>query len=211
MQVYIVGDSISLQYGPYLQRYLHDSIGYARKQAAEAARLGMTEADANGGDSAAVLAFLEAKARADEIDADLLLVNCGLHDIRVDPTTGAHQVAIDAYRAKLRAIIALCERVRKPLVWIRTTPCDDAIHNQRQVDFQRFTADCQAYNQVADEVMAAAGVPSLDLYSFTHTLGPDLYADHVHFHPHIQEKQGAFIAGWLMAYAEMMGSPPPKS
>ena len=63
----------------------------------------------------------------------------------------------------------------------------------------RFSADCRAYNAIADSVMRSRGVPCIDLYGFTHTLGPDLYADHVHFHPHVQARQAAFIAGWLNA------------
>ena len=56
------------------------------------------------------------------------------------------------------------------------------------------------YNAAADGVMAAAGVPMIDLYTFTRNLGPDLYCDHVHFHEHVREKQGAFVAGWVMGY-----------
>ena len=40
----------------------------------------------------------------------------------------------------------------------------------------------------------------IDLYTFTRNLGPDLYCDHVHFHEHVREKQGAFVAGWVMGY-----------
>ena len=50
-------------------------------------------------------------------------------------------------------------------------------------------------------------VPAVDLYGFTRTLGPDLYADHVHFHAHIQERQAAFIAGWLCAATRSTSSP----
>jgi len=56
-----------------------------------------------------------------------------------------------------------------------------------------------AYNDVADRVMREAGVPVMDLYTFTCNLGTDLYCDHVHFHSHVREKQAAFIAGWLYA------------
>jgi hypothetical protein len=88
-----------------------------------------------------------------------------------------------------------------PLVWVRTTPCDEAVHNTRPgMTFHRFAADCAAYNAVADEVMAAAGVPTIDLHSFTASLGGEVYCDHVHFHEAVREKQGAYIAGWVDAY-----------
>ena len=86
------------------------------------------------------------------------------------------------------------------LVWIRTTPCDERVHNRPGMDFHRFAADCDAYNAAADAVMAAAGVPVIDLHTFTRNLGPDLYCDHVHFHEQVREKQAAFIAGWVLGY-----------
>lgn len=65
------------------------------------------------------------------------------------------------------------------------------------VDYAR-----QAYNAVADRVMAAARVPCIDLYGFTCLLGPDLYCDHVHFKEPIREKQAAFLAGWLARWSQ---------
>jgi len=35
------------------------------------------------------------------------------------------------------------------LVWIRTTPCDETVHNYAGMAFHRFAADCEAYNGVA--------------------------------------------------------------
>jgi hypothetical protein len=63
--------------------------------------------------------------------------------------------------------------------------------------FHRFAADCDAYNQVADEIMSAVGIPIIDLHTFTRNLGPDLYCDHVHFHESVRAQQAAFLAGWL--------------
>jgi lysophospholipase L1-like esterase len=201
MDIYVIGDSISIHYGPYLQRYLSGRAGYARKEGTEKALRDLDHPQgANGGDSAMVLAYLRAIAAAGGIDADLLLVNCGLHDLRTDPDTGARQVPVAQYTENLRAIVALAASLRPDLVWIRTTPCDERVHNREGMGFYRFAADCAAYNETADRVMREAGAPSIDLYTFTANLGPDLYCDHVHFHEHIRQKQAAFIAGWLDAY-----------
>ncbi len=205
MKIYVIGDSISIQYGPYLARFLKGIAEYARKEGEEEALLNLDKpVGANGGDSSMVRAFLEAKARAGGIDADLLLVNCGLHDIKTDPATGVRQVPLERYAENLRAIIrtvAAMGSAAKPglrLVWIRTTPCNEAVHNARPgIAFHRFAADCDAYNRAADEVMAASGVPVIDLHSFTLALGPELYCDHVHFVEPVREKQAAFIAGWV--------------
>ncbi|MCB0115927.1 MAG: SGNH/GDSL hydrolase family protein [Caldilineaceae bacterium] len=201
MQIYIVGDSISLQYGPYLAANLADVMGYARKEGEDEALLNLDiPMGANGGDSAMVLAFLAAKARAGGIDADLLLVNCGLHDIKTDPVSGRKQVTLDQYEANLRAILQVTAQMRPRLIWMRTTPCDDAVHNHAGMAFHRFAADNMRYNAAADAIMQAARVPVLDLYTFTRNLGVDLYCDHVHFHEDVRRQQAAFIAGWLMAF-----------
>ena len=202
-KVYVIGDSISIHYGPYLERDLRGVFDYARKEGEEEALLNLDRPQgANGGDSSMVLAFLEAKLSRGELAADLLLANCGLHDIKTDPRTGAKQVPLDAYRANLERIAGLARDAGLPMVWVRTTPCDEAVHNARQPQFHRFAADNRAYAAVADEVMAAAGVPSIDLYTFTTNLGPDLYCDHVHFHESIRRQQAAFIAGWLGRWLE---------
>ena len=201
MHLYLIGDSISLHYGPYLQAYLDGVMTYARKEGEDEALLNLDNPQgANGGDSGMVRAFLAAKVAAGDLDADLLLVNAGLHDIKTDPVTGARQVPPDQYTANLRAIVDLAETLPARLVWIRTTPCDERVHNRPGMDFHRFAADCDAYNAAADAVMAAAGVPVIDLHTFTRNLGPDLYCDHVHFHEQVREKQGAFIAGWVLGY-----------
>lgn len=203
MKIYVVGDSISIQYGPHLEGYLKGVMAYSRKEGAEEALLNLDKPQgANGGDSSMVLAYLKERRRTGGIDADLLLVNCGLHDIKTDPATGAKQVPLDQYERNLRAILETVEPMRPRFVWIRTTPCDEAVHNNRPgLGFHRFAADCAAYNAAADRIMRAAGVPSIDLHTFTRNLGPDLYCDHVHFHDAVREKQAAFIAGWLQAFA----------
>ncbi len=209
MKIYIVGDSISIQYGPYLESYLEGTMDYSRKGVEEEALLNLENPQgANGGDSSMVLSFLRAKAESGGIDADLLLVNCGLHDIKTNPETGERQVSMDEYSENLRAIMHTAKRMKPTLIWIRTTPCDEAVHNQPSLNMNmhRFSADCDAYNRAADLIMNEAHIPSLDLHTFTKNLGSDLYCDHAHFHEHIREKQAAFIAGWLMGYQETRSS-----
>lgn len=207
--IYVLGDSISMEYGPYLQRYLRWIAEYARKEGHELATKNLDVPDgANGGDSSMVLRFLRAMAGNGGIDADLLLVNCGLHDIKVDPQTGRRQIPIDQYRDNLRSIVQTVATMRPRLVWVRTTPCDEAIHNHPGMTFHRFTADGDAYNAVADSVMNEAGIPMIDLHTFTLNIGIDLYRDHVHFHDHICEKQGAFLAGWIAATLPQLRAKP---
>jgi lysophospholipase L1-like esterase len=203
MKLYVIGDSISIQYGPYLEADLRGVMGYARKEGEEEALLNLDiPQGANGGDSSMVRAFLAAKAAAGGIDADLLLLNCGLHDIKTDPATGAKQIPIEKYVQNLAQIVQIVRTMGPTLVWLRTTPCDETIHNHAGMAFHRFAADGRAYNAVADGIMAEHEIPSIDLYTFTRNLGDDLYCDHVHFHDHIRRQQAAFIAGWLAGFAQ---------
>lgn len=197
-KLYVIGDSISIQYGPYLQQALQGVMHYARKEGETEALLNLDNPQgANGGDSSMVLAFLQGMAQQGKIDADLLLVNCGLHDIKTNPQTGQRQVSFERYAENLRAIVDLVAPMQPSLVWIRTTPCDERVHNQPHMAFHRFAADCDAYNKVADAIMRSAGIPIIDLHIFTRNLGPDLYCDHVHFHEPVRAQQAAFLAGWL--------------
>ncbi|PIY48629.1 MAG: hypothetical protein COZ05_02700 [Armatimonadetes bacterium CG_4_10_14_3_um_filter_59_10] len=191
MKIFIIGDSISAHYTPFLQTCLPEGVEATRGE--------------KGGDSSMVVSFLKEKWGAGGIDADLLLLNCGLHDIKTDPMTGAKQVPMEQYRENLQAIIQLTRQMKPKLVWVRTTPCDEGVHNRPDSKFHRFAADCHAYNAAADEIMAEERVPMIDLYNFTRRLGPDLYCDHVHFPDHIREKQAAFLAGWVMCWMAVSG------
>lgn len=194
-KIYVIGDSISIHYGSYLKQYLRGCIFYSRKEDKDDPELG-----ANGGDSSSVLRFLTQKLKTGGLDADLILFNCGLHDIKTDPTTGKKQVPPRQYRKNLEGILSIVKKLRLSPIWVRTTPCDEKIHNRRCKSFYRFSADVKKYNRIADKIMLKNNVPVIDLYTFTLNLGKDLYCDHVHFHKHIREKQASFIAGWLCGF-----------
>jgi hypothetical protein len=157
---------------------------------------------ANGGDSRMVLEYLRFKASDDAFQPDVLLVNCGLHDIKTDPKTSARQVDLESYRRNLAEIVERAKETAGAFVWVRTTPVDDDQHNSRQKDFHRHAADLDAYNAAADEVMASAGVASIDLCGFTAGLGPpsEIFCDHVHYPEPVRRLQAAFIAGYLRRF-----------
>ncbi|MFA9478384.1 SGNH/GDSL hydrolase family protein [Phycisphaerales bacterium AB-hyl4] len=202
----VLGDSISLQYGPHLESYLADRCVYRTKQAEgdAFADLDLPQGK-NVGDSRMLLAYLRALDEQNTLHADFILMNCGLHDIKVDPSTGQRQVDITAYRENLLSIVDLLQQRSIPLAWMRTTPVVDAVHNAK-ASFHRFAADNEAYIAVADDVMAQRQVPLIDLHSFTRSLGDDeqLFCDHVHYHAPIRQLQAAYLAGWFIAHTESM-------
>lgn len=242
----MIGDSISLHYGPYLERFLAGSLAYRRKAAEVAAAGAATSSDVsadgpvsggatqsasldyphgpfgeNAGDSGMVLAYLRSRPQA-VATADVVLLNCGLHDLKVDRQSGRHQVPLGAYRGNLAAIVELLADSPARPVWCTSTPVHDETHAAAGVNlaFGRAQADVVRYNAAATDLMRAAGVPVVDLHALTLALGEvggsgvevgdrggtrgttdlaDLYVDHVHFAPWVRAAQGAFLAGWLRA------------
>lgn len=246
--LFVLGDSISIGYGPFLEQLLQQTLrgrftcdrkgrelldGPAgRSEEKEIgsvalrsnatlpkfsslppgqpgvlerlAALDMGLPELNGGDSASVLAYLQQRA-AQEPGWSVLLLNCGLHDLKVDPHTGAHQVELETYVRNLEAILPLARALSRQVVWVRTTPVADERHQRLSSGFWRYNADVRAYNEAADEVTQRAGIPRIDLYHFTLGLCrppdrlEDLLVDHVHFTEPVKRLQAAYIAGWLEA------------
>ncbi len=168
--IFIIGDSISVHYGPFLQKFLNGVAQYRRKEGMEQAlqNLDIPEGT-NGGDSSMVLNYFKAKKYKSPISADLILFNCGLHDVKTNPESKTKQVSLELYKKNLQGILTEISAISAQPVWIRTTPCNDEIHNCRPVGFHRHAVDVEAYNTAADSIMEDADVPSIDLYNFTLT------------------------------------------
>jgi|WetSurMetagenome_2_1015567.scaffolds.fasta_scaffold64294_2 lysophospholipase L1-like esterase len=197
-KLFVIGDSISIFYGPALKRFVGGLFVYDRKRDQGEAMADLDKpVGANGGDSRMVLAYLK-ELRADRaFTADVLLLNCGLHDIKTDRTTGKRQVEPEEYVANLKAILALAKKMRLGVVWVTSTPVDDARHNAQNVGFFRYNRDVEAYNDLARRLFEKAGTPIVDLNAFSRQFPADAYADHVHYKPEYVQLQAAFIAGFL--------------
>lgn len=196
-QLFIIGDSISMQYGPYLKQALLEKVDVLRKGDLP----GEENLDANGRDSYEVVRYLETLIKR-KFKTDLLLLNCGLHDIKRLPPHSTYQVEPDQYLKNLKHIVSLFSQVAPRMVWVTTTPVVDAIHNSRNPDFQRYNADVLRYNKIAAAVMTENDIPVIDLNRFTTRLDDqsDLYEDHVHFQEPIRMLQGNYIAGCIQIF-----------
>jgi len=198
LKLFLLGDSISLQYGTYLEKYLKGLYTIDRKGSQEKALQNLdVPIDANGGDSKMVLAYLRTREKDPNFKPDIMLLNCGLHDIKRNPTT--HQIATDSnsYRENLEAIYQLISHKKIPLVWIRSTGINDSLHAAKSKAFDRYVKDVEQYNAIADRVFTKHKVPIIDLYSFTNGLGEDRFADHAHYIPRVINSQAMFIADFL--------------
>ena len=194
-RLHVVGDSISIQYGPFLEPLVQDAVAYSRKTGGP----GLADDQAaNGGDSSKVVEYLSTLAQSDHPPIRYLMVNCGLHDIKRQIVTNSIQVPIDAYVQNLEQIVKLARQMDSTLIWVRTTPVVDEIHNHAGMEFHRYAADVEAYNTAADEIMARHRVASIDLFTFTQALGPSAYCDHVHYIDRVRAQQAATISAHVL-------------
>jgi len=191
-RLYVLGDSISIHYGPWLEAALRGNMTYDRKGGL-VGDLDDPEG-ANGGDSRRVLSYLKRRRQEGGFSADFLLLNCGLHDVRRNPGSDGNQVPLPEYRENLKAIASVSAEMKLRVIWVRTTPVCDEVHNARTQSFQRYEADVGRYNREADTLMAGLGVAVIDLHAFTRQFLPDGLIDHVHFDATTCERQGRFIA-----------------
>lgn len=193
-KVFVLGDSISMHYGPYLEAYLEGTFTYDRKGKKQECKDLNIASQVNGGDSSNVLEYLQLLPN---LEYDILLLNCGLHDIKT--CEGVRQVSEENYRKNLTEAIDLVLGRGKKIVWVNSTPVNDEQHNRVCKAFSRYNENLLKYNDIAKEVMEAKEVPIIDLYSFTNKLDMPLHEDHVHFYEPVRKLHAAYIAGALMA------------
>ncbi len=179
--VILIGDSIRMGYEATVRSEL---AGLAKVWAPED----------NGETSVKVLAHLDEWALSR--NADIIHLNCGLHDIKTDFDQDARQVPLADYVVNIRSILTqLREKTDATVVWASSTPVNEAWHNATK-PFARFEADVAAYNAAAAEIAQEFGIAINDLFSVAMSAGRDdlLIEDGVHFTPEGSELLGRHVA-----------------
>ena len=196
-RLFLLGDSISLQYGSELQKMLAGKFVIERKTGDSVAFKNLDiPIGSNGGDSRMALKYVRTQLDNSSFNPDLFVLNCGLHDVKRDPTTNAIAVSEADYRHNLEEIHTLIAKKKIPFIWVRTTGIIDSLH-QKNKGFKRFIRDINRYNEIADAVFTTRKVPEIDLYTITEMQGDKRFVDHAHFTPEVRKVQAAFIAGFL--------------
>ena len=196
--LFVIGDSISIFYGPQLKKELAPFFHYDRKRdQGEAIQNLDTPVGANGGDSRMVIEYLNTLKNNPDFKADILLLNCGLHDIKRDVRTGEIAVPLNEYKANLEKIYHLAQSLNLQLIWVSSTPVDEKIHNTKSLPFNRYNKDVLAYNKTATRFFSKKNIPIIDLYEFSAKFGTEGYMDHVHYKPEYAARQARFIADYI--------------
>lgn len=195
--LFVIGDSVSIHYGPYLKKMIEYKFNYDRKRGIEQALADLDKpVGANAGDSGMILQYLTEEFHKNT-KYDVLVINCGLHDIRVDRFSKKLQVELEEYKVNLTKVIEISKSMANKTIWVGLTPVIDEIHNSRKEGFLRYNEDVKTYDIASKEIMREHEIPCIDMYNFIKTLGDDIYSDHVHFKDEIRKLQAAFIAGYL--------------
>lgn len=193
-KVFVVGDSISMHYGPYLEKSLTGLFIYDRKKGSENSLDNPN--GANGGDSDMVVSYLNELKENPNFQTDYLVVNCGLHDIKRNSENSNPQVSLEQYSKNLLEIISISKELNAKLIWINSTPVVDSIHNSK-IGFIRYNEDIIKYNSESLKIMNKMKIPVIDIFTFTKKFIPGGYIDHVHYNNEVRQKQADFIAGNL--------------
>ena len=167
-EVILIGDSIRMGYQQFVQEAL---VGVANVS-------GPTQ---NGGTSTNVLTNVVDWVISHQ--ADILHINCGLHDIKRPFDTGELNVPIEEYQANLESIFdRVLSETETRVIWAKTTPVNEKWHHERK-GFDRIEADVDAYNLASVEIAERKGIPVNDLHKVIMDAGRDeqLVPDGVHF------------------------------
>ncbi|HDK7157802.1 TPA: SGNH/GDSL hydrolase family protein [Clostridium botulinum] len=193
--ILLIGDSISLGYTNYLKKELKSKYNLCRVGNIEKSFLNLeTPEYSNCGDSTKVINILKNEVKAGNY-YDILLINCGLHDIRRTRKTFEIQVPIECYKENLIIILNLSKIISNKVMWITTTPVIDSIHNDRDVGYLRYNSDVIQYNEAAKTVFKGENL--IDLYYYVDEFNLYKYQDHVHFIDEVYKLQAKYISKFL--------------
>ena len=197
----LIGDSIAFEYGPYLKKMIDDKFVMYEKDGREIAAVDLDVAvGGNAGDSKNVVRFVKQMESEGRFNFDLLLFNCGLHDLKRNKPGLELQVPITEYESNLREVVEICKKNNVSAIFVDITPIIDSRYTENY-PFIRHNSDVKEYNNVAINVMKEKGVPVIGLNEFTLSLGElsETTRDHAHYYPEVQQKQARFIADYIMS------------
>jgi lysophospholipase L1-like esterase len=132
--------------------------------------------------------------------ADIVHLNCGLHDIRHDPGQSRPRTSPEEYAAHLRQVFTWLAATGATVVWATSTPVDEAMHGG--IESSRwYRADLVAYNRLSAELALGFGFRINDLHRWLSEAAVErlLMPDGVHFNRHGNQLIGQHVAAAIQA------------
>lgn len=160
-RVLLLGDSIRMRYQPYVREALteHAVVTGPSENCETSRKL-----------RARVAEWLQ------ESGAAVVHVNCGLHDIRIDPGCASPQVPLAEYVDNLRHVLGALVASGAAVVWASSTPIDEHLHSKNKLSRRR-VADLLAYNRAAIDLVRETRLEFHDLFGVMASAGPGLLQD----------------------------------
>jgi acyl-CoA thioesterase-1 len=126
---------------------------------------------------------------------DIIHFNFGLHDLKED-RNGAPAVSLRQFEANLAQIVSRLNSTGAMLIWASTTPVTEAVSRRSPIAVTQ-------YNEVAERLMAGAGIPVNDLnaYALPH-LHTWQFPRNAHFTPEGSHALGLRVAAVISLYLE---------
>lgn len=205
LKLFVLGDSISIGYGLFLEKMVAPQFEYSRKTGTEPQLKGSTLwGEPNGKHSTDGRDYITLMTADSNWRPDVMLLNAGIHDLTtMDPVTQVKQIPLDLYIENLTAVLDTMARRKVQVFWVNTTPVNEAYCREQNIEVKHSSADVAAYNAAAAALMATKGVPVINLHSFTSSLGgTEVFTDMCHFTEPVQRLQAAYLAGYLAAWRE---------
>lgn len=196
-KLFVLADSISIHYGPFLKSFIEENYELSRKGDEFAGELEVNDPRQNGEDSDRVLEYARARFSEDNFRPDAILLNCGLHDVKYNEGKDTAQVPLERYKKNLHEAFEFIRSKGTKIFWVSVTPVDEEHHNRLNPVFRRYEKDVLEYYKISNAIAKEHAVTVIDLHQFTQKLNIPLYCDHVHFNEEVRKLQAAYIAGWL--------------
>jgi lysophospholipase L1-like esterase len=188
--IILIGDSIRIGYAPFVRNELRDVAQ-------------VWEPEKNGFTSTNVLLHLEPWVLARR--ADVVHLNCGLHDLARDPIGEGKvrdvRVQVEEYEKNVREILSRVQQSGAAIIWATITPVHEENHRTFK-GMQRWESDIEKYNEAASRVAHQLNVPINDLNLVVAKAGRDkvLLPDGVHYTEAGYELLGQAVADFLREY-----------
>lgn len=133
--------------------------------------------------------------------ADLVHINCGLHDIRFDPSAEHPTCSIKEYAAHLETIFSYLAATAPVVVWATSTPINETLHNSSKLS-RRYQADLIEYNRVSVALARAFNFRVNDLHQILYSSNPEslLLPDGLHFNENGNALIGKLVADAVLAH-----------